>query len=97
MTEFRESKSGLMIPASVAGRPPCGKCFICGFEAYRNGEMERHIPRCAEDNAEKLAEMSPRRGPQDPANWDVEYERWARGGYRRWDNWYGEHRIERQD
>lgn len=96
MTEFREAASGLMLPVNIADKPPCGKCFVCGYEAFRPKDMERHVIACAAENGDRFAaEHSPRRGPQDPANWDVEYEQWARGGPNRWDNWFKEHRIDR--
>lgn len=95
MTEFRESKSGLMVPAGVAEGQKEWHCNVCGARFLREQAMVRHISKCAEENYDAIRAASPRRGPQDPANWDVEYETWARGGHRKWDNWLKEHRIDR--
>lgn len=97
MTEYRESKSGLIV---ASNKPACAKCFICGYEAVTPRDMERHVVRCSDEHAETFrAAHSPKRGPHDPEIWDVEYERYMRWGgrkeaHRKWDPWFREHDID---
>lgn len=63
------------------------------MEFTRPRDAERHIARCVADHPQEIRDYSPRQGPQDPANWDVEYERAMRGPDGKWEPWYKEHRL----
>lgn len=91
--QVRETSSGLLVPANLEDRPVCAKCFVCSMEFTRPGDCERHVAKCVRQHEQEIRDFSPRQGPQDPANWDVEYERWARGEDGKWANWYAEHRL----
>jgi hypothetical protein len=90
--DFARSASGLIVPANLADKPACAKCFICQEEFTRPQDCERHMHKCIDRNADMLRALLPR-GPNDRTNWDTEYEAWARGGETPWANWYDEHRL----
>lgn len=91
MADYAASKSGLILPASLAGRPACAVCFICRREFTRPSDCERHMHRCINENADMLRDRLPQ-GPSDRRNWDVEYETYMRDGGT-WEAWYKEHGL----